>query len=171
MRQVWLSHTYYCLPRRAALLTLPLSLPDLPDELTSAVTLMSFPPFPEVPEPLRGQSFILTRGCYCGSSAEGRRLLRYWRYWQTPLMDLFGEMPFSQVATISNDPVDPVPALSSGAWLAELSDEAAATIIRYGQPVRGQPAFLFVEVCHAGGAMARGPADRFRYSYARNSAP
>lgn len=38
---------------------------------------------------------------------EGKTLIEGWRAWKTPAMDLFQEMPFSQVAAISNDPVNP----------------------------------------------------------------
>ncbi len=38
-----------------------------PDELTSSLVLMNFPPFDMVPEPLRGRSFAIIRGCHSGS--------------------------------------------------------------------------------------------------------
>ena len=70
-----------------------------PDELTTSVLVMNFPPFPELPEFLRG--------CYCGPTNEGEALLDQWREWQPPLMDDFKEIPFSEAASISQDPVDP----------------------------------------------------------------
>ena len=63
-------------------------------------------------------------------------------------------MPFSQVAAISNDPLDPIPSLSSGAWLGNFSEEAFDTIIRYVVPRNGPPILMFAEVRHAGGAIA-----------------
>ena len=48
---------------------------NAPDELTSSVVLMNFPPFPEVPEFLRGQSFVIVRGCYSGLCGAGRRTI------------------------------------------------------------------------------------------------
>ncbi|HSJ26747.1 MAG TPA: FAD-binding oxidoreductase, partial [Acidimicrobiia bacterium] len=76
-----------------------------PAELTSSVVLMNYPPFDEVPEQLRGQSFVLVRGCHSGS--DGERALAFWREWKTPLMDMWGEIPFTQADTISNDPTEP----------------------------------------------------------------
>ena len=82
-----------------------------PEELTSSIVIMNFPPIPAIPEPLRGQTFVMVRGCYSGPVAEGERLLEHWRTWRTPFIDDFKTMPFSAVATISNDPVDPMPGL------------------------------------------------------------
>jgi FAD/FMN-containing dehydrogenase len=128
---------------------------NAPDELTSSILIMNFPPFPDVPEPLRGQSFVIVRGCYCGPVEQGEELLKHWRTWQSPFIDGFKAMPFSQVATISNDPLDPSLAHSSGTWLKDLSDETADILIRYAAPHNGPPLFVFAEVRHAGGAISR----------------
>jgi FAD/FMN-containing dehydrogenase len=103
---------------------------NAPDELTSSIVLMNFPPVPAVPEFLRGQSFVMVRGLYSGPIEEGEKLLEYWRAWQPPLVDGFKAMPFSQVAAVSNDPLDPMPSLSSGAWLKDLSDETSDPFCR-----------------------------------------
>lgn len=128
---------------------------NAPDELTSSVVLMNFPPIPEMSEFLRGQSFVMVRGCYCGPLEEGEKLLEHWRKWQAPLLDDFKSMPFAEVATISNDPVDPIPGASSGAWLSDLSDETADILMRYVLPQGGPPLLMFAEVRHAGGAIAK----------------
>jgi len=126
-----------------------------PDELTSSVVLMNFPPIPEIPEPVRGRSLVMVRGCHCGPVEQGQALIQPWRDWQTPYIDDFKVMPFSQVATISNDPVDPLPGLSTGAWLRELSDEAIDILIQHVVPGNGPSPLIFAEVRHVGGAVAR----------------
>ena len=128
---------------------------DLPDELTTSVSVMNFPPLPELPPFLSGKSFVIVRGCYTGSDEQGEALLSYWRDWRTPLMDEFKPIPFSQAATISNDPLDPMPAFSTGAWLRELTDEAIDRIVHYGLENRNGLPLAFIEVRHAGGAIAR----------------
>ena len=135
-------------------------LPTLPDELTSSFVLMNFPPIPDVPDFLRGQSFVMVRGCYSGPVAQGEALLDYWRGWRKPLIDDFKVMPFSQVALISNEPVEPIAAHSSTAWLGELSDEAIDILIEAGQASSGSP-LAFLEVRHAGGAIARPQASAY----------
>lgn len=128
---------------------------NAPDELTSSVLIMNFPPFPQIPEMLRGQSFVMVRGCYCGPLEQGEELLKYWRDWQSPIIDDFKAMPFSQVATISSDPLDPVAALGSGVWLKDLGDETVDILMRYAIPRNGPPLFIFAEVRHAGGAISK----------------
>jgi hypothetical protein len=128
---------------------------NAPDELTSSVVLMNFPPIPGVPEFLRGQSFVMVRGCYSGLIGKGEELLQYWRTWQPPLVDDFKAMPFSQVAAISSDPLDPMPSLSSGAWLKDLDDETVETLIRFVVPQGQPPVLAFAEVRHAGGAISQ----------------
>jgi len=128
---------------------------DAPDELTSSVLVMNFPPIPELPDFLRGQSFAMVRGCFCGPIDEGEQLLRHWRDWQAPLLDDFKTIPFSEAATISNDPIDPLPSFNSGAWLSELSDVAIEAVVRYGAGIDGPSPYIFAEVRHAGGAIGR----------------
>lgn len=135
-----------------------------PDELTSSILVMNYPPFEMVPEFLRGQTFVQVRGCWCGPVEQGEALLRFWRDWQAPLIDDFRARPFRDAALISNDPVDPVPAVVTGAWLRELSDEAIDTIIRYVVPAGGPPLLTFVEVRHTGGAIERVDAQSTAYS-------
>jgi len=127
-----------------------------PDELTSSIVLMNFPQIPMIPEFLRGQSFVMVRGCYCGPVEKGEALLKPWRDWRSPSIDEFKVMPFSQVAAISNDPVDPIPALSTGAWLRELSDDVIDVLARFGLPGNDPCPLIFTEIRHAGGAVARG---------------
>ena len=81
----------------------------LPDEMTAAVTFLNLPPIPEIPEPLRSDSFISVRGCYCGESPqEGEELLRPWREFGGPVVDTFRVMSYREMDMISMDPVDPI---------------------------------------------------------------
>jgi hypothetical protein len=127
----------------------------LPEEFTTSFAIMNYPPIPQVPEFLRGQSFIMLRGCYCGPVEKGQAYLQNWLDWREPIANMFQAMPFSQVGTISNDPVDPVPGWATGAWMRELSDEAIETLVRYGVSVEGSSPVLQIEVRHVGGAMGR----------------
>jgi len=136
-----------------------------PTELTSAFTLMNYPPIPEMPDFLRGQSYIQVRGCYCGDVEDGMALLAFWREWRTPVVDDFKEMSFSEVGKISNDPVDPLPGLSSGAWLADLSDETIDIITNAVVPQDAPPVLTFLEVRHAGGNIIGNQVDTTAYSH------
>jgi hypothetical protein len=135
-----------------------------PGALTTSVVLMNYPPIPQLPEMLRGKSFVIVRGCYAGPVEEGQALLQSWREWQKPLIDDFKEMPFREVARISSDPVNPMPSKGTGAWMRALSDEAIDTLIRYALPQGGPPVLTVVEVRHAGGAISRVPQEASAFS-------
>lgn len=133
--------------------------PDQSEDLTSAVTLMNFPPLDIVPEPFRGKSFTMIRGCWAGDLEIGRAVIDEWRNWKTPEVDMWGEMPFAAADAISMDPTDPVPAMVTTEWMDELTGEAVDIIASRVLPSPGaMPLILFAEVRHAGGAVSRGAA-------------
>jgi len=163
-----------------------------PDALTTSVVVINFPPVPQLPEMLRGSSFVIVRGCYAGPLEEGEALMKYWRDWKAPLIDDFKAMPFSDAAKISSAPVDPMPSKTTGAWMRELTDEAIDALLRHtlpqagsppassggnGRPAgptassggNGQPAgptpIIFSEVRHTGGAIARVPRESAAFSH------
>jgi FAD/FMN-containing dehydrogenase len=128
---------------------------EVPDEMTSSVVLMNVPPLPVAPEFLRGKSVVFVRGCYCGAIEEGQALIDSWRQWREPMIDMFGEMPFSNAAQISSDPEDPLPSTYSGAWLRDLSDVAIEALVSAMTPAGGPPPIIMSEIRHVGGAIAR----------------
>ena len=128
---------------------------DLPDEMTSSVLIMNYPPFEMVPEPVRGKSFALVRGCYAGDVEVGKALVDSWRAWKTPALDAFGPMPFAAAGSISQDPRDPIPGYNSGAFVSDLCDDAIDAILAHSLPQNGPPPVIKIEVHHGGGAIAR----------------
>ena len=137
----------------------------LPDEFTSSIVLMNFPPLPQVPEFLRGKSALMVRGAYVGDAAQGAAYIQPWLEWRAPMANMFQTLPVSEMRAISNDPVDPMPSATNGTYLRELSDDAIDTIIRYGLGQGGQPPLVFAEVRHMGGAISRVSADANAYSH------
>jgi hypothetical protein len=129
---------------------------DAPDELTTSVVLMNFPPLPEIPEPIRGRSFTIVRGCWSGDLAAGRAVLDQWRATMPPTIDMWDVMPFAAADAISQDPVDPMPALTTGGWLDRFDAGVAEVLAERTFPTDGPPAVIFSEVRHVGGAVARG---------------
>ena len=127
---------------------------DIDHRLTSAVVVMNFPPLDVVPEPLRGRSFVIVRGCWSGDLAGGQEVIDEWRSWRPPSIDLFGPMSMRDVDLISNDPVDPMPAMITTEWFDDLPDAAIDVIVGATAPgVVGPPMLLFSELRHAGGAI------------------
>lgn len=137
----------------------------LPDAMTTSVVIMNYPPIPAVPDALRGQTMVIVRGCYAGDIAEGERLIDEWRSWNPPLIDAFGSMPFTEVASISMDPVDPIPSKHTGAWLSDLTDDAIDALVRGGVPQDGPVPLTFIELRHGGGAIARMQSESAAYSH------
>jgi len=120
---------------------------------------MNFPPVPELPEPLRGGSFISVRGCYCGEPVEaGEELLRPWREFGEPLVDTFGVMPYRQMDMISMDPLDPLGFYTHVELLHELSPEAIEKLVELAG-VDSESPLAMLELRQLGGALARTSAD------------
>jgi hypothetical protein len=137
---------------------------DLPDEMTTAFTVMNFPPVEMVPPPLRGQSFAIIRGCHSGDLAEAGALVDFWRQWKTPAFDMFGPMPFAEAATISNDPEDPMPGMTGSRWLNRLDSNVIDAVLEtMAGDESGPSPLIFVEIRHAGGAISR-PVEGASYS-------
>ncbi len=135
----------------------------VPDELTSSICFMNFPPVDEVPEPIRGRSFTIVRGAFVGSDEDGAELLRHWRDWRAPELDMWGRMPFADVATISNDPLDPLAAVVTTEWLDHLGDTAVDVLVRAAFEQDGPSPLAFAELRHCAGAIARPPEHASAY--------
>ena len=131
---------------------------DLPDEMTTAVAFMNIPPLPDIPEPLRGGSFVVVRGCYSGENPEkGEEMFRPVREGLgDPVMDTFGVMPVAAMDTISMDPVDPIGAVQHSEMLRDLSPGTIDALVEVAGPDSGSP-LIMLEVRQLGGALARTP--------------
>ena len=125
-------------------------IPTVPEDLTSAVALVNFPPLDSVPPDLRGTSFVIVRGAFDGPMDEGERLMSHWREWRKPAIDAFGPLRFERVGEISQDPVDPMPVAITGSWVRALSDESIDAFVEHTFPTESRPALLFAEVRHTG---------------------
>ena len=131
---------------------------DLPDEMTTAVAFMNIPPLPDIPEPLRGGSFVVVRGCYSGANPEdGDEMFRPVREGLgDPVMDTFGVMPVAAMDAISMDPVDPMASVQHSEMLRDLSPGAIEALLEVAGPGSGSP-LIMLEIRQLGGALARTP--------------
>lgn len=141
---------------------------DLPETVTSALLFMNFPPLPEVPEPLRGQSVVTVRACSSVPGEDGVALLAPFRALQGLLIDTFRTMPYAEVGTIANDPTTPMPAWRATMQLDGLPAEARAAILAVAGPESRSP-LLALEIRHVGGALAR--ATDADHAFGQRSAP
>ncbi|MDP8910911.1 MAG: FAD-binding oxidoreductase [Actinomycetota bacterium] len=127
---------------------------DLPDEMTSVGRILQFPPIPAIPEPVRGQSFVVVEAIYCGDEAEGARLLEPLRA-LGPVMDTVATMPIEQLSHLHMDPEEPVPAAGDGGMLTDVDSELIERVV---EKTVGTPILSF-ELRHLGGAVARSSAE------------
>ena len=128
-----------------------------PETLTSTFRIMHFPPLPDVPPMLSGKATVIVVGCYNGSEAEGMALFQPMRTLGTPLLDTFAQLPYSQVATISNDPPDAPPFQFYNSHKT-LRDFTPQEIDAFLEVATDPDSGLFqVEMRHLGGVLARIP--------------
>jgi FAD/FMN-containing dehydrogenase len=123
----------------------------IPDEMTSLGRILNLPPIPQIPEPLRGRSFVVVEAAYLGDEPSGIELLRPLRV-LGPAMDTFAQSPVTALSELHMDPHEPVPAAADGALLSALPGEAVdALVAAVGRP----SPLLSLEIRHLGGALAK----------------
>jgi UDP-N-acetylenolpyruvoylglucosamine reductase len=120
-----------------------------PRELSLWFHAYQFPPFPEVPEPLRGKTFASVAVAHLGPAEEAEELLAPFRALPGLVMDLMGEVPLPALGSIADEPTDPTPALEHS-WLLDRVDEElverVAAVLDAGTPLAA------LQIRHLGGA-------------------
>jgi FAD/FMN-containing dehydrogenase len=158
VREVYAGALFFPLERAAEVLHAWRDWTDtVPDEVTSVGRMLQFPPIPEVPEPLRGNSFAVIEAVYLGDEFEGAELIRPLRE-LGPAMDTFAMIPAPALQQLHMDPPEPVPYDGDGIFLADAPTGAIDAMVAAAGPGSGSP-LLSVELRHLGGALAEGPAD------------
>jgi hypothetical protein len=124
---------------------------ELPDEMTSVGRILQFPPIPEIPEPVRGQSFVVVQTIWSGDNlAEGARLVEPLRT-LGPVMDTVMTIPVPELSRLHMDPEGPAPGVGDGGMLDDVDDHLIDLFV---EQVVGSP-ILSAEIRHLGGAVAR----------------
>jgi FAD/FMN-containing dehydrogenase len=130
---------------------------DLPDGLTTVGRYLQLPPLEEIPEPVRGKSFVVVEAIHLGPREQADELLAPLRALE-PAIDTIATMPVGALAHLHMDPEHPVPAAADGLMLAELPAEAIDELVRVAGADAGSP-LLSVEVRHLGGELGRARPD------------
>jgi FAD/FMN-containing dehydrogenase len=125
-----------------------------PEELTSWIKLVRFPPFPQVPEPLRGRALVAVTSVHLAGEGEGAAALEPLRAVADPYLDTMATVPAPALADVAGDPQDPTPARQMGRLVDRLDDEAIAAYVELAGPDADVP-LIFLELRHLGGALAR----------------
>ncbi|MQY21167.1 FAD-binding oxidoreductase [Nocardia macrotermitis] len=131
---------------------------ELPEELTSAITMMTMPDLPVIPEPLRGRYIATVNIAYTGSGRDGERLVAPLRAIGPRLTDDLRMMPYTDTHAIYSDPPFPHAYAATNALLTELSADAAQAFLDATGPDSAVP--VVAGIRHLGGALCRpGPAN------------
>jgi FAD/FMN-containing dehydrogenase len=129
---------------------------DLPDELTSSITMLPYPDLPFVPELVRGRYAAKVHVAFTGSAADGQQLVAPLRAAVPVLDDTLGELPYTRSATIYNDPPHPHAYTGTNAMLRELDPAVLHAALDVAGPAA--PVMCVLGLRHLGGALARPPA-------------
>ena len=125
----------------------------LPDEVSTVGRVMQFPPFPEIPEPLRGRAFAMVEAVALVDEARGAELVAPMRALE-PAIDTVALVPAPSITTLHMDPPHPVPGAGDGTMLRELTGETVEALVAAAGVAPGSP-LLSVELRQLGGALAR----------------
>lgn len=124
-----------------------------PDELTTGLALLNLPPLPGLPPFMQGQLTVSVRVSYVGDADAGARLIEPLRHAAPVLADTVADIPYTQFATISNDPTDPAPAVEHFGLLRELTEDTVKAIVDVVGPGSGSTANI-VDIRHLQGAFS-----------------
>lgn len=128
-----------------------------PEEITSVGRLLNFPPLPEIPEPMRGQSFAVIEAISCGDQSAAVEALAPLRE-LGPVMDTFAVQPPAGISELHMDPPEPSPWAGAGLMTGELPAAAIEALLAAVGPGSGSQ-LVSVEIRHCGGALSRAAED------------
>ena len=129
----------------------------VPEEMSSAVTLLPMPDVPGAPEALRGRYLVQLHFAYTGTAQDGERLIAPLREVGTVLADTVREMPYAECASVFAEPEAPHAYRSVNSLVTPegLDQEEVRSLVGLTGP--DAPVMCVVGIRHQGGALAREP--------------
>jgi FAD binding domain len=124
---------------------------DLPEEMTSLGRLLNVPPLEEIPEPLRGRSFVVVEAAWIGDEAGGSEELAPLRE-LGPEIDTFAPIAPPELGGLHMDPPEPVPSAGDGMLLDDFPPQAIAAVVEAAGPGTDSP-LVSLEIRHLEGAV------------------
>ena len=128
-----------------------------PEDVSTGVALLHFPPLPDLPPFMQGKLVVSLRVSYLGDAAAGERLIEPLRRAAPVLMDSVADIPYTQFASISGDPTDPASAVEHFGLLRELTEDAVDAIVAVAGP-QADSRVNIVDIRHLQGAYSKPPA-------------
>jgi hypothetical protein len=124
-----------------------------PDELTTVGRYLRLPPLPDIPEPLRGKSFVVVEAIHLGEPGQADELLAPLRA-LGPVMDTVGTVSTPALSHMHMDPEHPVPGKGDGMLLQALPPEAIDALVRTAGAAASSP-LVSLELRQLGGELGR----------------
>jgi hypothetical protein len=125
----------------------------VPEEVTSVGRILQFPPLEVIPEPLRGNSFVVVEAVMLTSEDEGKELLAPLRELEAAI-DTFAMLPPVGISELHMDPPFPLPYTGEGLMLGDIDDEIIDAFVAAAGPGSGSQ-LVSAEIRHVGGALQR----------------
>ncbi|RIQ28613.1 FAD-binding oxidoreductase [Jiangella rhizosphaerae] len=130
---------------------------EAPDIVTTSFRILQLPPFPEIPEPVRGRQLVVINGAVLADDARAAAILEPLRE-LGPELDTFATVPSASLVRLHMDPEGPTPAVSDSSLLAGLPAAAVDAFLAAAGPDSGS-SLLMAELRHLGGALSRPQPD------------
>lgn len=125
---------------------------SLPNEVSTAVHLMNFPPVPMIPEFLHGRSMVIVIGASTLPEEEAAAHFAPMRELPGAEFDSYSWKPYTRCAEIYQDPVDPLPVMGRGVMLSALGLDGIETFMDAVGPQPHSPN-LMIQIRRLGGAI------------------
>lgn len=126
----------------------------LPDGVTSLVRVLRYPPIPEIPEFLRGRSFVAVEAAIQADADAADSLLQPLRA-LGPELDSVRPMSPADLASVHGDPDQPSPAYGESVVLSELTPDALEAFLDAAL-APSSTSLLSIELRHLGGMLTPG---------------
>ncbi|MEU0492063.1 FAD-binding oxidoreductase [Nocardiopsis sp. NPDC006139] len=127
---------------------------DLPEEMTSGVSLIAYPDLPGLPPHLRGRHLARVAVSWSGPVDAGPLLVEPLRSAGPLLEDTTGVLPYTRSGEVFADPDEPAAFRGEGLLLDDLPvEDAAAAAVRAAEA----PFMSVMSLRHLGGALSRPP--------------
>lgn len=127
---------------------------SVPEDMTSAVSVIPFPNLPMIPAHLRGRQVAQLQFSFAGPAREGRRLVEPLLDGGPQLQNTLRSLPYAQSGAVFDEPDQPAPYRGQSVLLSDLDPHALTTLAQRAGAI---PGGCIVGVRHLGGALARAP--------------
>jgi FAD/FMN-containing dehydrogenase len=137
---------------------------QVPDELSTVVNLAAAPSATFLPEEVHGRRVVVVSGCHCGSPDKGAQAFRPLKQFATPIADLIGSMPYTEMQRLVDGQWGPGYCnYFKSSWLPRLVDEAIETLLDAHEQAASPE--TKIQLYHFGGAVARVPPDATAFAH------